>query len=71
MLPRHSQLSCILGPSPFSADGMKAYKSLEAYNEVIEGWVRDVKVTSGLKVVNRKVTRLISYELIQLCFSKL
>ena len=24
--------------SPFSADDMKAYKSLKAYNQVIEGW---------------------------------
>ena len=33
---------------------MKAYKSLEAYNQVIEGWVRDVKVNlseNGLTVV--------------------
>ena len=32
--------------SPFSADDMSAYKSLEAYNHSIEGWVRDVKVTT-------------------------
>ena len=53
-------------PSPFSADDMKAYKSLEAYNQVIEGRVRDVKVmtTSGLKVVKGKVIRLISLNLL-------
>ena len=34
----------VFRPSPYSADDMKAYKSLEAYNQVIEGWVRDVKV---------------------------
>ena len=41
-------------PSPYSADDMKAYKSLETYNQVIEGWVRDVKVNlneNGLTVV--------------------
>ena len=38
---------------------------LETYNQVIEGWVRDVKVmnTSGLKVVKGKVIRLISLNL--------
>ena len=37
---------------------MKAYKSLEAYNQVIEGWVRDVKVNlieNGLTVGRGKV----------------
>ena len=55
----------VFNPSPFSADDMKAYKSLEVYNQVIEGWVRDVKVmtTSGLKVVKGKVIRLISLNL--------
>ena len=32
----------VLSPSPFSADDMRANKSLEAYNQVIESWVRDV-----------------------------
>ena len=34
----------ILGSSPFTANQLKAYKSLEAYNQVIEGWEGDVKV---------------------------
>ena len=34
----------IFGSSPFTANQLKAYKSLEAYNQAIEGWVRDVKV---------------------------
>ena len=52
----------VFSPSSFSADDIRAYKSLEAYNQVIEGWVRDVKVmtTSGLKVVKGKVFRLVS-----------
>ena len=55
----------VFSQSPFSADDMKAYKSLKAYNQVIEGWVRDAKVmtTSGLKVVKGKVIRLISLNL--------
>ena len=60
----------VFSPRPFSADDMKAYKSLEAYNQVIEGWVRDVKVmtTSGLKVVKGKVIRLISLNLLVYVF---
>ena len=55
----------VFSPSQFSPDAMRAYKSLEAYNQVIEGWVRDVKVitTSGLKVVKGKVIKLISLNL--------
>ena len=34
----------VFRPSTYSADDMKAYKSLETYNHVIEGWVKDVKV---------------------------
>ena len=48
----------VFRPSPYSADDMKAYKSLEAYNQVIEGWVRDVKVNlneNGLTFVKAKV----------------
>ena len=57
-------------PSPFSADDIKAYKSLKAYNQIIEGWVRDVKVmtTSGLKAVKGKVIRLISLNLLVYVF---
>ena len=39
-------------------DDLKAYKSLEAYNQVNEGWVRDVKVNlneNGLTAVKGKV----------------
>ena len=48
----------VFRPSPYSADDMKAYKSLETYNQVIEGWVRDVKVNlneNGLTFVKGKV----------------
>ena len=34
----------IFGSSPFTANQLKAHKSLAAYNQVEEGWVRDVKV---------------------------
>ena len=34
----------VFGTSPFTSEQMKAYKGLEAYNQVLEGWVRDVHV---------------------------
>ena len=34
----------VFGTSPFTSELMKAYKSLEACNQVLEGWVRDVRV---------------------------
>ena len=34
----------VFRPSTYSADDMKAYKSFETYNHIIEGWVKDVKV---------------------------
>lgn len=50
----------VFTPSPFSAEDMKAYKSLEAYNQVLEGWVRDVKALKHLDmhVVKGKVSAL-------------
>ena len=34
----------IYNSNPSTHDQVKVYKSLEAYNEVIECWVRDIKV---------------------------
>ena len=34
----------VFGPSPFSMEDMRAYKSLEAYNQFVCGWVRDLGV---------------------------
>ena len=36
----------VFGTSPFTSEEMKAYKRLEAYIQVLEGWVRDVRVKS-------------------------
>ena len=43
---------------------MKAYKSLEAYHQITEGWVRDVKVNlneNGLNVVRGKAVQQRNY----------
>ena len=51
----------VFGTSPFSAEDMKAYKSLDAYNQVLEGWVIDLKMLvtkSDLNIVRGKVRSL-------------
>lgn len=50
----------VFHPSPYSAEDMKAYKSLEAYNQVLEGWVREIGVykISELKVIRGKVRKI-------------
>ena len=48
-------------PSPYTAEGMKSYKSLEAYNQVLEGWVTKVKVywhTDKVAVIHGQVDKL-------------
>ena len=51
----------VFGTSPFSAEDMKAWKSLDAYNQVLEGWVIDVKILvtkSDSNIVQGKVRSL-------------
>ena len=45
----------VFGTRPFSAEDMKAYKSLGAYNQVFQGWVINVKrfvIKSNLNIVS-------------------
>ena len=61
------------GTSPFSAEDMKAYKSFDAYNQVLEGWVIDVETLvtkSDLNIVRRKV-RSLHYFIFFIIFHKL
>ena len=34
----------LCNPSPFTLDDMRAYKSLEAYNQFVCGWVKELGV---------------------------
>lgn len=44
-------------PSPYTLEDMKSYKSLQAYNQVVEGWVHNVVTmeTNNLRVVKGQV----------------
>jgi len=62
-------------PSAYSADDLKSYKSLEAYNQFVCGWVRDTAgtVQGDHLVVTAKVGLcfkiLITIYIIPRCFS--
>ena len=45
-------------PSAYTSEDMKSYKSLQAYNQVVEGWVRNVLTMeiNNLRVVKGQVS---------------
>ena len=49
--------------SPFTAENLKAYKSLEAYNQFVSGWVRDLGVVKpptdaeSFRILSARVSR--------------
>jgi hypothetical protein len=44
-------------PSKYTTEDLKAYKSLDAYNQLVCGWVREVSTTeiNGVNVIIAKV----------------
>ena len=49
---------CVYTESAYSLSDLKGYKSLEAYNQFIHGWVSDVhsREVNGLVLVTVKVS---------------
>ena len=51
----------VLTSSTYNQDQMKAYKSLQAYNYFVAGWVGDInvgKITSDIYLIMSKVRKL-------------
>ena len=51
----------VFGASPFSVEDITAYKTLFRYNQLLKGWVVDVKtlvIKSDIKLVKGKVRSL-------------
>ena len=53
----HACMYLILTPSPYSANDMLNYKSLESYKNFVQGWVRQVlvKAVENKRIVIGKV----------------
>ena len=54
----------VLTPSVYTSDDLKSYKSLEAYNNIMEGWVKEIKVFNtkdNMAVVAARVSIFLKY----------
>ena len=51
-------------PSPYTIEDMKSHKSLEAYNQVLDGWVTNVKIywhTDKVTAIKRQINKMSLY----------
>ena len=54
----------VFNPSPFTAQHMKAFKSLEAYNQAFNGWLSDVlwKEVNSVIIIKAKVLNILNFD---------
>ena len=54
----------VFNPAPFTAQDMKAFKSLETYNIAFNGWFSDVlwKEVNSVIIIKAKVCNMLNFD---------
>ena len=61
----------IFTPSAYTSDDLKSYKSLQAYNNFIEGWVKDIKAFKAKDNIVVVAARVSTFHGLILCSTNL
>ena len=61
----------IFTPSAYTSDDLKSYKSLQAYNNFIEGWLKDIKAFKAMDNIVVVAARVSIFHGLILCSPQL